>query len=56
MLRLLLIVLLLSVIFTEFRANSNWDCNVPVHPKLSLHKSQDDYCHVNKLDLHSTST
>ena len=35
----------------EFRTNGNWDCNVPVHPKLSLHKPQPDYFDVSKHDL-----
>ena len=35
--------------FTEFRSNnSNWESSVPVHPGLSLHKSQPDYSHVRK--------
>ena len=41
---------------TEFRSNGNWECNVPVHPKLSLHKSQPDHYLINKYDLHTTST
>ena len=35
----------------EFRTNGNWDCNVPVHPKLLLHKPQTDHFHVSKQDL-----
>ena len=53
---ILFLVLLLSVILTEFRSNGNWECNVPVHPRLSLHKSQPDYSLVNKHDLHTKST
>ena len=53
---MLLLVVVLSVILTEFRTNGNWECNVPVHPRLSLHKSQPDYFHVNIHDLHTTST
>ena len=53
---MLLLIVILSVILTEFRSNGNWECNVPVHPRLLLHKSQPDYCHVNKHDLHTTST
>ena len=45
-----------SVILTEFRSNGNWECNVPVYPTLSFHKSQPDYCLVNKHDLHTKST
>ena len=41
-------------IFTEFRANGSWEC-IPVHPRLSLHKSKPEYCHVNEVDLHNTS-
>ena len=51
-----MLLLILSVIFTEFRSNGNWECNVPVHPRLLFHKSQADYCHVNKHDLHTKST
>ena len=53
---ILLLVLLLSVILTEFRSNGNWECNVSVHPGLLLNKSQPDYCLVNKHDLHTKST
>ena len=51
-----MLLLILSVILTEFRSNGNWECNVPVHPRLSHHKSQADYYHVNKHDLHTKST
>ena len=40
---------------TEFCTNGNWESNVLVHPKLSLHKSQPDYRHVNKYKLPTTS-
>ena len=42
---------------TEFcTTNGNWrGYNVPVHPGLSLHKSQDNNYHVNVCDLHTTS-
>ena len=43
------------LIFTEFRSNGNWECSVPVHPGLLLHKSQPDYRHVEKQHLHTTS-
>ena len=45
---------ILSVIFTEFRSNGNWECSVPVHPGLFLHKLQPDYGHAGKHHLHST--
>ena len=41
-------------IFTEFRANGSWEC-IPVHPRLSLHKSKPEYYHVNEVDLQNTS-
>ena len=41
------------IIFTEFRANGSWEC-IPVHPRLSLHKSKPEYCNVNEVDLHNT--
>ena len=41
-------------IFTEFRANSSWE-DIPVHPRLSLHKSKLEYCNVNEVDLRNTS-
>ena len=45
----------LCVTLTEFRANGNWGYNVPVHPGLSLLKSQPKNCHVSMCDLHTTS-
>ena len=45
---------MLSLLFTEFRSNGNWECSVPVHPGLLLHKSQPDYRHVEKKHLHTT--
>ena len=49
-------IMLLAVIFTEFRSNGNWECSVPVHPGLVLNKSQPDYHHVEKQHLHKTGT
>ena len=46
--------IVLSVIFIEFHNNGNWECSVPVHPGLSLHKSQPDYCHAERHHLHTT--
>ena len=40
---------------TEFRANGNWGDNVPVHPRLSLLKSQPNNCQVSMCNLHFTS-
>ena len=40
---------------TEFRTNGNWGYDVPIHPGLSLLKSQPDSCHVSKHNLHTTS-
>ena len=45
---------ILSLLFTEFRSNGNWEYSVPVHPGLLLHKSQPDYHHVGKQHLHTT--
>ena len=45
---------MLSIIFTEFRSNGNWECSVPIHPGLPLHKSQPDYRRVEKQHLHTT--
>ena len=44
---------MLSLLFTEFRSNGNWECSIPVHPGLLLHKSQPDYRHVEKQHLHT---
>ena len=43
------------MLYTEFRTNGNWGYNVPVHPGLSLDKSQADNYHVNMCDMHTTS-
>ena len=43
------------MLYTEFRTNGNWGYNVPVHPGLSLHKSQADNYYVNMCDMHTTS-
>ena len=48
-------IMSLCVILTEFRTNGNWGYNVPVHPGLSLLKSQPNNCHVNMHNLHATS-
>ena len=48
------VLLLFCVIFTEFHSNGNWECSVPVHPGLPLHKSQPDYGHAEKHHLHTT--
>ena len=40
---------------TEFHSNGNWECSVPVHSGLSLHKSQPDYCHAEKHHLQNTT-
>ena len=39
---------------SEFHANGSWEC-IPVHPRLSLHKSKPKYCNVNEVDLRNTS-
>ena len=51
----LYILMSLSVTLTEFRSNGNWVCNIPVHPGLSLLKSQPGNCHISKYNLHTTS-
>ena len=45
------VIYLLPLLFTEFCSNGNWECSVPVHPGLSLDKSQP---HVEKQHLHTT--
>ena len=42
-----MIFISLCVTLTEFRTNGNWGYNVPVHPGLSLLKSQPDNCHIS---------
>ena len=48
-------IMSLYITLTEFRSNGNWGYNVPVHPGLSLFKSQPNNCHVSKCNLHTTS-
>ena len=45
----------LYITLIEFRTNGNWGHNVPVHPGLSLLKSQPDNCQVSTCNLHTTS-
>ena len=33
---------MLSMIFTEFRSNGNWECSIPVHPGLPCDESRPD--------------
>ena len=44
--------IILSIIFIEFRSNGNLESSAPVHPGLSLHKSQS--YRVEKHYLHAT--
>ena len=43
------------LILIEFYTNGNWEYNVPVHPGLTLHKSQINDYHVNMCNLLTTS-
>ena len=49
------LVIMYHVMLTEFRRSGNWGCNVPVHPELSLHKSQPNRYHANMYNLNTTS-
>ena len=45
----------LYIKLTEFRTNGNWGYNVPVHPGLSLLKSQPNNYQVSMCNLHVPS-
>ena len=49
------VITMYMLLSTEFHTSGNWGYNVPVHPGLSLHKSQANNYHVNMCNLHSTS-